>query len=155
MKLIRTTQDNSILIDDGDFDLVSRHRWYLTNGHATTVVNGKTVYIQRLILGEPDGVVDHINKNKLDNQRRNLRVLSPSQMRMVDGPRRGGTSSFKGVSWSANRQRWVACITIAGENRQLGYYDNEVAAAQAYDDAARQHYGEIAYLNIPDGAPCR
>jgi hypothetical protein len=61
------------------------------------------------------------------------------------------TSRFKGVSWDKSKGKWVAQIKRTGRQRHLGRYDDEIAAAEAYDEAARETWGEHARLNFPDG----
>src|SRR5690606_21334655 len=61
------------------------------------------------------------------------------------------TSRFKGVSWKAGEGKWAANIMRDGVAHRLGRFDDEIAAAQAYDEAARELYGALAYQNFPDG----
>jgi hypothetical protein len=61
------------------------------------------------------------------------------------------TSRFKGVSWRAGEGKWAANIMKDGVAYRLGQFDDEIAAAQAYDEAARELYGALAYQNFPDG----
>jgi hypothetical protein len=68
---------------------------------------------------------------------------------MVAGRRT--TSRFKGVYWKWEMKRWCARIRWEGKTRSLGNFRDEIAAAQAYDEAARQWFGEHAWLNFPDG----
>lgn len=154
MKVINLPQGKTVLIDDGDFDKVKNYHWCLSNGgYVVANINKKKVYMHRFLLDDPPGVVSHINKNELDNRRCNLRILSPAQLRHTDGPRRGGSSSFKGVHWCYTRQKWVASIRVNGKGKHIGYYNAETAAALAYDTDARLRFGSIAYLNFPDGTP--
>jgi len=61
------------------------------------------------------------------------------------------TSKFKGVSWDSSKEKWVAQINKSGMHRQIGRFRDEIAAAEAYDEAARELFGEFARLNFPDG----
>ncbi|MCP4590703.1 MAG: hypothetical protein GY842_08160 [bacterium] len=47
-------------------------------------------------------------------------------------------------------RQWEVAITVKGQRRQLGFFDDEIEAAKAYDQAARQHFGQYAYLNFPE-----
>lgn len=112
-----------------------------------------TSYLHREVLGVSDRRVltDHINGNGLDNRRENLRRASKAENarnRPQHHPR--NASGYRGVSWDAARQRWVAMFWVAGHQRSLGRHDTAEAAALAYDAAAREHYGEYATLNFPD-----
>jgi hypothetical protein len=149
-------EGGSVFIDAADLALVDGYRWRILHGH-----NGKryaydahrSVYMHRLIAGTPAGFeTDHRNGEGLDNRRANLRVATPGQNRANAGkPKRPDgarhTSRFKGVSWDRARGRWQAKITVDGQCRNLGRYDDEAAAARAYNDAALLAWGEFARLN--------
>jgi hypothetical protein len=116
------------------------------------------VPLRRLILGVTDANVNvrHLNGDALDCRRANLVVRTIQQrtrnMRKaaaING--RPPTSRFKGVHWSNDRKAWRAAIHIGTKKRYLGAYTDEIAAAVAYDEAARQWFGEHARLNFPDG----
>jgi hypothetical protein len=84
----------------------------------------------------PDGIVDHINRNRSDNRIANLRVVSASQNMRNCGLRSTNTSGYKGVSYFAHRKKWAAQIRIHGENWVVGMFDTPEAAAAAYKNAA-------------------
>jgi hypothetical protein len=116
------------------------------------------VPLRRLILGvsESDSNVRHANGDSLDCRRANLVVRTPVQrsrnarkIKSVNG--RPTTSRFKGVFWETHAKSWRARIRVDGKQLSLGRYRDEIAAAQAYDEAARQFFGEHARLNFPDG----
>jgi len=96
---------------------------------------------------DPGFDVDHIDGNKLNNRRSNLRVATRSQNSANRGPT-GGTSKFKGVRYCKDKGRYRAEIQADGRYIHLGYFDVEVDAARAYDQAAVTHYGEFAYTNV-------
>ena len=104
-------------------------------------------YSHREIMTPPTGmVVDHVNRDRLDNRRSNLRVCTQSQ-NLANSPKlRGGSSRFKGVS--IRRGRWRAQIGISGKIIHLGYFTDEAAAARAYNEAAQATFGEFALLNL-------
>lgn len=68
------------------------------------------------------------------------------------GGRGRGTSRYLGVSWEKYSRRWQGHITANGRQQNLGYFDDEVTAAKAYDEAARKAFGEFATLNFPTAA---
>jgi hypothetical protein len=108
----------------------------------------------------PEGMlVDHINRDKLDNRRSNLRLASRSQNEANKRKRRtqsGGktTSRYKGVSFMKDwgtvvrTKPWRATITVDKKIIALGVYSTEEEAARVYNEAAKKHFGEYAYLNI-------
>jgi hypothetical protein len=98
-----------------------------------------------LLTGWP--IIDHANHNGLDNQRHNLRPGVGRNQRNAR-PWTVSTSRYKGVSWFAQTERWRAQIRVGGKKTHLGYFHDEVAAARAYDDAARAAFGEFAVLNL-------
>lgn len=98
----------------------------------------------------PEGEVDHINRNRLDDRRSNLRLSTPSQNRANATARTRNRSGFKGVSISKHTGRWQSILTFEGKRHFLGRFDTPEKAAAAYDDAARVHFGEFAVLNFPE-----
>jgi hypothetical protein len=97
----------------------------------------------------PHGLeVDHINHDKLDNRRCNLRIVTRQQNNQNTRPKTSSTrtSAYKGVHLA--KGKWRASIHTNGTTRQLGTFTDEVAAAKAYDQAARYYFGEYAYLNF-------
>lgn len=144
------------LIDAADEHLVDGHRWHLhTNGYASTRVRidgrGARIYMHRLILNPAAGVeVDHVNRDKLDNRRDNLRA-APRRLNAVNqGLLPTNTSGYRGVSRSGNR--WRAYIVIGGRQHHLGHYPAAEQAAGAYDVAALAAWGLFAVLNLPPAA---
>lgn len=114
--------------------------------------------LRRLVMGvtETRANVRHRNEDPLDCRRENLavrtvaeRVRNKRKVRAVNG--RPPTSRFKGVFWETWTGRWRATIRCGDVQRQLGRFDCELAAAEAYDEAARELFGEHARLNFPDG----
>lgn len=144
---------HTVLYDQADAELVEAHRWHVfecttvpglfyarTNG----AVNGrKHLGMHNLLIGR--ALIDHINHNGLDNRRANLRPASTGQNSANSRPRTGGTSKFKGVYLVTRLNRWASRI----RGKHLGYFDDEVEAAKAYDAAAVEEFGEFAYLNFP------
>jgi HNH endonuclease len=134
-------------VDASDWRLVSAFKWKLsTKGYASRNVGGRdrrvTVFMHRFITGPHlSQQIDHINGDRLDNRRTNLRVCTSRQNQ---ANRRNGTGRrFKGVSQRGNRFR----ARIGG--RHIGTFDNEFDAAVAYDRAAVQEFGAFARLNVP------
>ena len=94
--------------------------------------------------------VDHINGNRLDNRKENLRLATPQQNQMNRKSHRNSTSKYKGVSWDKSRNKWRALIMIDNKYKHIGRYQDEREAALAYDKAARELFGEYAHLNFEE-----
>ena len=144
--------DQVALVDRADRELVSGFTWRLIgNGYVMTQRGKLYLYLHRLIAGAgPEELVDHINRDPLDNRSCNLRIASKSQNganRAADRRRLGTSSVHKGVSWQKDRSCWVAYIHVDGKTRFVGRYSNETAAALAYNRAAFEAWGEFARLN--------
>lgn len=90
--------------------------------------------------------VDHIDGNPLHNHVGNLRWATHSENQANRKPNINGSSRFKGVSLFGDK--WVVHIGYNGKNTHVGYYENEEDAGRAYDDMAKQVFGEYARLNF-------
>ena len=155
IRYIALTQGKFAIVDAGDYEWLSQKKWHIAKGHtpkcyAAAYGKGRrTILMHRLIMEPPEGlVVDHIDGNGLNNRRGNLRVCTQRQ-NLWNHPGRGGASRFKGVSFDRKRGKWQVRIRVGGRHRHLGYFDDEIEAAFAYDLAAVELMGEFAYLNFP------
>jgi hypothetical protein len=147
------------LVDDADYALVSQFRWHLER-HVNGIVYARRVYydnegrrhaqkMHTLITGFRK--TDHSDHDGLNNQRYNLRDGYGSLNQYNQRSSRG-SSRFKGVSWLDSRHKWRAYIGQFGRQLYLGVFADEVAAARAYDAAARELFGGYACLNFPEEA---
>jgi len=139
------------LVSDEDYPLISKYKWCLDSlGYASTGWRNSTTKMHYLILPDaPKGFVrDHINGNRLDNRRENLRLVTYAQSNLNRSGMSGSTSRFKGVSWKTQTQSWYAAITLNRKIISLGYFNDDVEAALAYNKAARKYHGEFARLNV-------
>lgn len=161
MREIELTLNMTAIVDDGDFDRLSKFTWYAKPGRQTSYAitninkNGshKHIRMHRMIMGLEDSpypLIDHKNRNGLDNRRDNLRIATVNQNRWNAGVGRMHTSKYKGVSWDKNRGKWTSHICKNGKQNNIGRFDNEIDAALAYDERARKIYGEFAFVNFPD-----
>ena len=157
MKKITLPSGDVALVDDQDYDLVSKHKWHVKGNsnqkYATTHKPGREVgkiYMHRLICNPPKGKeVDHINHNGLDNRRSNLRICSRSEnLRNGRGRRKPHSSKYKGVSWHKRDRKWIPLIKVNGKQTYLGRFGSEEDARDAYDRAAKKYFGEFARLNV-------
>ena len=139
---IRLTQNKVTQVDDEDYKHLSRYKWCFANGYAVRAnqrVNGKIqkkLSMHRVILNAPDGVpVDHINRNRLDNRKSNLRLCDSHVNNANASIRSDNTSGCRGVSWNKNNNAWVARIQIRGHRKLLGYFKTFEEAKVAYLNA--------------------
>lgn len=115
----------------------AEHRWYSDQGYATRrrPRNEGRFYLHREILGlaqDDPRHGDHINRDRLDNRRANLRIATMAQNRQNRGANQGSTSKWRGVSWCKFHGKWKAHVNLNGRPRHLGYFtDEEQAAAVA------------------------
>lgn len=142
-----------VSFDACDAKLLEKYSWYVdSNGYARAHIGeGKCVYMHRIIMGAKKGIdVDHINHNKLNNKRSNLRCCKHQHNTMNKIIQTNNTSGFKGVYWARHANRYMAYVTIDRNNKYLGYFDNKEDAALAYDMAALMLYREFALLNFKE-----
>jgi hypothetical protein len=143
----RTTNNYIVKIDDEDINiLLSSPGWFVDNvGYVKpTKLNMKT-HLHRLIMKPPPGMrVDHINMDKLDNRKENMRLATQSQNMANRGPQKNNTSGYKGVSWDKARKKWSSCIKVHGVIIHLGRFVCPVAASEAYTKASIQYFGDFA-----------
>ncbi|MFC7941648.1 HNH endonuclease [Microbacterium oxydans] len=92
-------------------------------------------------------LVDHINGVKADNRRENLRLANKSQNAINSKPR-GGTSRYRGVSWSSERSLFQTYINSSGQRLPIGRFNSEDEAAWMYDQFAIELHGDFARLNL-------
>lgn len=152
------------LVDDEDHELVMCYRWRVWEArrpglhdagpYAVTHVtrNGKQRMLRMHTLITGYARTDHRNHDGLDNRRQNLRDATAAQNARNRRPNaRPGSSQFKGVTWRAALNKWVARFAFDNKVRQIGYFADEIEAARAYDAVARDAFGDFAWLNFPDG----
>ena len=106
-------------------------------------VNRSTQFIHKLILNAPDKMVDHKDRNPLNNRRNNLRYATKSQNAMNSSYVRG-KSGLRGVTHNEKTRRWKASIHIKGVTHYLGYFDNVDFAIGARRQAELKYFGEFA-----------
>lgn len=139
----RNAKDGYALIDESD-SWVLEHRWYKSNNGYIKSSGGKH-YLHRLIMSTPTGVqVDHINNDRADNRRANLRHCNQSENNANSLLRTDNTSGVRGVSWDRFREKWVAQVW---KNRKIIFrkrFDTKEEAIKAYRLNKERLYGEFA-----------
>lgn len=140
------------LIDADMYEELSKYKWFKNKGYCkrSTTKNYKTVHftMHRVIMQAKKGeYVDHINGDRLDNRRSNLRICS-NQENLCNKPKQlNNTSGYKGVTWRKIAKKWLAQIQVNNKTIHLGYYETKEEAALAYNIAAKKYHGEFACQN--------
>lgn len=149
MKSLRLSKNKYTIVDKEDFEKLNRHKWCVSSGgYAVRISGGKMIMMHRIIMKTPKGLdTDHVNSNKLDNRRKNLRVCTRSQNMANMNRTAGNKSGYKGVSWKESHKKWRANIRKGGVQVHLGYFDYPKMAAKVYNKAAVIYYGDFANLN--------
>jgi len=157
LKEIVLSNGNKAIVDDEDFDKVSQIPWYEHEGYAKSkkylgVIDGKKrskwFSMHGLIMNTAPGMhTDHVNGNKLDNRRCNLRICTSSQNLMNARPYAGSSSKYKGVYLNKKAKKWRAYITLNKVRKHIGTFNCEKEAAAAYNREAIKLFGEFARIN--------
>lgn len=142
----------AVEIDQEDAQRVMRHTWWWDGKYAYTQTGPKgrrrNIRLHRFILNVPDNlIVDHINGDRTDYRRINLRIATYSQNNANSRLRTSNKSGYKGVSWSKVSGKWYATITHNSKQHNLGLYISKEDAARAYNAAALRLFGTFARIN--------
>lgn len=160
---IPLTQGKVAIVDDADFDWLNQWKWFNASKRSPRAARNvpsqhrrqQMIYMHRVIMNaSSDQIVDHINGDALDNRRSNLRIATLAENNR--NRKRNSTnqsSNFKGVNFHKRDKRWTASIGHNGQSIYLGEFDKEIDAAAAYNDAARELFGEFARLNDLESTP--
>jgi len=153
-RLIPLTQGKFAIVDAEDYPRLAKYKWHChedkTTCYAARRKFNKIVSMHREIMqASPGQIVDHIDRNGLNNRKTNLRFCTPFQNACNRRPDRNTSSKYKGVTFHKRKNKWQAQIYCARKNNHLGYFHDEMEAAIAYDRKAEVLFGQFAYLNFP------
>ena len=150
MKEIALKNGIVAMVDDEDHSALVGRKWFLQLGYAVCNEwrNGKRVHLKmhRMILGLElgDGIHgDHINGNRLDNQRKNLRRCTKAENNRNRPRQSNNTTGYKGVSRVSGTDKYRAQIKVNGKKVSLGRFDTAQEAYEKYCEAASQYHGEF------------
>lgn len=139
------TRGKFALVDDDDFEKINQFKWFFHDmGYAC---RKQRILMHRIIMNPPKNMeVDHINGNGLDNQRKNLRIVTHKQNMYNQKVQKNSISKLKGVRHMRDNRKkpWQAYICPDRKFISLGYFDSAKEAATAYEKAAQKFYGEYA-----------
>lgn len=151
MKYIELTQNKYAIIDDDMVESIGRYRWFFHFGYAFRHVQengkGRTIPMHREILNTPNGLeVDHINGNRLDNRKENLRNCTKHENMRNREASKSNSSGFKGVIFQ--KGRYVARIGFGGKLYHLGRFSTAEEASEAYKNACEKFHGDFANVRL-------
>ena len=156
MKEIVLIRGQIAIVDDEDYERLNQYKWHIA-GKGYAVREGGTqnnkrqpkIYMHREAIGVPpiSMEVDHINHNRLDNRKINLRYCTHKQNCANSIMKSNNTSGRKGVNWHKASKKWRAEIRYLGKKKYLGVYNELDKASEIYDEAAKIIFGEFAVLN--------
>lgn len=149
MKEIQLTRGRVTLVDDVDYEKVAQFKWcYMTAGYAArSVARGEKrwlVYLHRFILDAPEGVyVDHIDGDKLNNRRSNIRLCTQSENKMNSGKYANNTSGHAGVAFDKSTGSWKAYINVDKKLKHLGRFPTKEEAVKCRKAAEEKFFGDF------------
>jgi hypothetical protein len=153
-----TKKDEPFYLDVEDVDLAKQYTWHLDiEGYASAggkTINGvrkNTYKLHREVmrLKSNDGkVVDHINRERIDNRKSNLRLVSVQENAFNTSKSNKNKSGVVGVFYrerKGKKPKWIASINIEGKTRQIGHFDNMDDAIKARKEAEIKHYNGMRF----------
>ena len=165
MKQIPLTQGKFALVDDEDYDYLMQWKWNTEKArkgrryyakraeYDKETQTQKTIRLHRVIMNviDPNIHIDHKDHDGLNCQKNNMRIATNEQNTRNRRANKNSTSKYKGVSrsvWPSGTHKWKAKITINGKQINIGFFDEEIEAAKAYDKMAIELHGDFANPNF-------
>lgn len=153
---ITTRKGEEILVDLGTAEFIGGRAVWLAGSRRYPAIrhDGKDQPLHRLVMNAKEGEhVDHINGDKLDCRRENLRLCTHGENSRNRRMSKANASGRKGVHWRRRVGKWRAQIMLNGKHIHLGDFHCREEAAAAYDRAAAELHGEFARTNAMLSSP--
>jgi hypothetical protein len=149
MKILKSVEGVECVVDDLDYEWAKDIKWKISQyGYFSYRNQDDRIFLHRLISAPSDDlVVDHINGNKLDNLRSNLRNISQKENFINSKVRSDNNSGYRGVSYRKDRGTYSVEIAKDGKKIRLGCYKTAREGALVYNQKAKELYGDKAWLN--------
>jgi len=145
----RSGKTADVIIDIDDVNMINKYKWHISEkGYIRAMINKKNVRLHRFIFNanSKDIIIDHINGNKLDNKKENLRSVTSSQSIMNSKIRFDNKSGARGV-FKRQNGRFAVRIQVDGNRIQIGTFDNFKDAVRARKLEEEKLFGEYSFLN--------
>lgn len=120
-----------------------------TQGYCVTTIRNsekqKAMFLHCFVMDKSsnESVVDHINRNSLDNRKNNLRECTQADNCINKSIRSDSSSGVTGVTWYKKYNKWLARITVNKKRILLGYFDDKEEAIRARENAEKKYFGEF------------
>ena len=143
---------HKVIYSPEDHDEISKYTWYISESYCRATIDSKTIKMHRFIMKNPKGkVIDHINNNRLDNRRENLRITDRNGNAQNKTKRSNTTSKYIGVSYNTRYKKFVAQAQKDGKPIGIGKYSDEIEAAKARDlFVVHELPNSLNTLNFPE-----
>lgn len=142
---------DSFIFDSSDLSLIEGKRFYISpQGYPMYKNDDKDEPLTKILMNpEENKVIDHIDGDRANNRRSNLRIANLSENAWNTALMTTNSSGYKGVYFHKASGKYHVSIRVNGQRIFIGYFDNPEDGARAYDEAARFFHGEFACVNFP------
>lgn len=153
--VILTNKKEEIIVDESNYYDLLKYSWFINrHGYAISYDINRNYINDRKLLKMPnhimktDKIIDHIDNNRINNKKGNLRIVTIHQNTMNRSKSKNKSSQYIGVYLSKSN-KWVSKISLNGKTIFLGRFKCEIEAAEARDIATKKYFGEYGNLNFP------